>query len=179
MNRDGCVYGEALYGLAREEGLDDIILEQLGVLDRSFAREPGFLKVLSARTLTRQERREIVDRCFRGRIHAYVCSTLKLLMEKDRIRRFPECVDAYRKRYNEDHGILRVTAVTAAALTDAQRGRLRERLARMTGKTIDLTVRVDPSCMGGVRLDHDGRRLDGTVARRLDAVRELLQNTGL
>ena len=49
----------------------------------------------------------------------------------------------------------------------------------MTGKTILLANRVDPTCLGGVRLDYDGQRLDDTVSHRLDSVRELLKNTVL
>ena len=179
MTQIGSVYAQALYSLAREEGLDDTILAQLKVLDQSFAQEPDFLKLLSAPNLTKEERCAIIDKCFKGQIHEYVCSFLKILMEKGYIRRFPECVEAYRNFYNEDHGILRVTAVTAVALTNAQSEKLCAKLAQTTGKTIDLINRVDPSCIGGVRLDYDGKRLDDTVSHRLDAIRGLLKNTVL
>ena len=179
MTQIGSVYAQALYDLARDEGLDDAILAQLKVLDQSFAQEPEFLKLLSAPNLTKDERCGIIDTCFRERTHEYVCSFLKILMEKGYIRRFPECVEAYRQFYNEDHGILRVTAVTAVELTAAQRDKLCAKLAQITGKTIDLINRVDPSCIGGVRLDYDGKRLDDTVSHRLDAVRNLLKNTVL
>lgn len=179
MTQIGSVYGQALYSLARDEGLDHTVLEQLKVLDQSFAQESDFLKLLSAPNLTKEERCGIIDTCFREKVHEYVCSFLKILMEKGYIRRFPECVEAYRQYYNEDHGILRVTAVTAVALTPAQSERLCAKLGSTTGKTIDLVNRVDPSCIGGVRLDYDGKRLDDTVSHRLDAVRGLLKNTVL
>ena len=179
MTQIGSVYAQALYSLARDEGLDESILEQLKVLDQSFAQEPDFLKLLSAPNLTKEERCEIIDRCFLDRVHEYVRSFLKILMEKGYIRRFPDCVEAYRQFYNEDHGILRVNAVTAVALTEEQNGKLCAKLAQITGKTIDLINRVDPSCIGGVRLDYDGKRLDDTVSHRLDAVRSLLKNTVL
>ena len=179
MTQIGSVYAQALYSLAREEGLEEAILEQLKVLDQSFAQEPDFLKLLSAPNLTKEERCDIIDRCFKTQVHEYVCSFLKILMEKGYIRRFPDCVEAYRQLYNEDHGILRVCAVTAVALTDAQNEKLCAKLGSITGKTIDLINRVDPSCIGGVRLDYDGKRLDDTVSHRLDAVRGLLKNTVL
>ena len=179
MTQIGSVYAQALYSLAREEGLDEAILEQLKVLDQSFAQEPDFLKLLAAPNLTKEERCGVIDSCFKSKVHEYVCSFLKILMEKGYIRRFPDCVEAYRQYFNEDHGILRVTAVTAVALTDAQRDKLCGKLAQTTGKTIDLINRVDPSCIGGVRLDYDGKRLDDTVSHRLDAVRGLLKNTVL
>ena len=48
MSQIGNVYGQALYGLAKEENLSDEILRQLAVLEQSFAQEPQFLRLLSA-----------------------------------------------------------------------------------------------------------------------------------
>ena len=179
MTQVGSVYGEALYSLAREEGLDKTVLEQLKVLEQSFAQEPAFLKLLSAPNLSKDERCKVLDDCFRGKVHAYVLNFLKILTEKGYIRRFSECVEAFRQQYNADHGILCVTAVTAVPLTQAQETRLCEKLAGFTGKTIDLANRVDPACLGGMRLDYDGKRLDDTVSHRLEAIGSLLKNTVL
>ena len=50
-------------------------------------------------------------------------------------------------------------------------------LEALTGKTIALTARVQPGCLGGVRLEVEGTQLDGTVKNRLDEVRRLLAAT--
>ena len=70
-----------------------------------------------------------------------------------------------------------MTAVTAVALTQEQHARLTEKLTQLTGKTVELENKVDPAVLGGVRLDYDGKRVDGTVQSRLDSVRDLLKNT--
>ena len=165
--------------MAKDEDLSNSILNVLRVLSESFSQEPEFLRLLSSPNLTKQERCQVIDNCFQGKIHAYVLNFLKLLTEKGYIRHFSDCVASYRNQYNEDNGILPVTAVTAIALSDAQTQRLTEKLTLVTGKSIDLTNRVDPSCLGGMRLDYDGKRLDDTVAHRLEAVRSLLKNTVL
>ena len=69
--------------------------------------------------------------------------------------------------------------MTAVALSGEQAKKLTEKLSRMTGKHIALENRIDPSVLGGVRLDYDGKQLDDTVAHRLEAVRSLLKNTVL
>jgi F-type H+-transporting ATPase subunit delta len=179
MTEAGSVYGLALYDLAKSEGLTEQILKELDVLRQSFDEEPAFLKLLSTPTLTKQERCDILDNSFRGKLQPYLLNFLKILTEKGYIRYFSQCCDAYRDQYNRDHGILPVTAVTAVPMTEAQQKRLTAKLEALTGKTVELHSRIDPSCMGGVRLDYDGKRLDDTVAHRLDAVRTLLKNTVL
>jgi F-type H+-transporting ATPase subunit delta len=179
MTEAGSVYGLALYDLAKSEGLTEQILKELDVLRPSFDEEPAFLKLLSTPTLTKQERCDILDNSFRGKLQPYLLNFLKILTEKGYIRYFSQCCDAYRDQYNRDHGILPVTAVTAVPMTEAQQKRLTAKLEALTGKTVELHSRIDPSCLGGVRLDYDGKRLDDTVAHRLDAVRTLLKNTVL
>ena len=179
MTEVGTVYGESLYELAKDESLSQELGQQLKVLRQSFQQEPDFLRLLSSPSLTKAERCQVLDDSFRGKIHPYLLNFLKILTEKSYIRHFSDCCAAYAQRYNEDNGILPVTAVTAIALTAQQTDALSEKLSRITGKTIDLTNRIDPSCLGGIRLDYDGQRLDDTVAHRLRSIRDLLKNTVL
>lgn len=179
MSMVGNVYGEALYSLAREESQSDRILQELTVLENAFHREPDFLRLLAAPNLTVAERCVIIDECFRGKVQIYVLNFLKLLTEKGFARHFYACCDAYREQYNVDHNILPVTAVTAVPLSEEQAQRLAEKLSHLTGKTAQLHNRVDPDCLGGVLLDYDGTRVDGSIANRLEAIRKLLKNTVL
>lgn len=179
MSRVADVYAQALYSLAKEEGLDKSILNQMDVLCRSFTEEPAFLRLLSAPNLSKTERCEILDNSFRDRVEPYLLNFMKLLTEKGYARHFPECCKAYRAQYNADHGILPVKAVTAVPLTQSQIKKLTDKLEQVTGKSVQIINRTDPAVLGGVRLDYDGKRVDGTVKNRLDSIRNLLKNTVL
>ena len=179
MTQAGSVYGEALYDLAKSEGLSHRILQELEVLAESFRREPEFLRLLSAPNVSKAERCAVLDASFEGKVHPYVLNFLKLLTEKGYARHFADCCAAYRTHYNLDIGILPVRAVTAVPLNQAQTQKLTAKLSELTGKTVQLTNHVDPEILGGVRLDYDGKRLDDTVSHRLEAVRSLLRNTVL
>ncbi len=173
------VYAQSLYALANEENLTRDILQQLDVLADAFRQNPAFSRLLSTPNLSKEERRNILDDSFRGKVHPYVLNFLKILMEKGYLRHFPDCCKAYTGQYNADRGILPVQAVTAIALTPAQTERLTQKLSALTGKAVELTNRVDPDCLGGVRLDYDGVRLDGTVKNRLEGIARQLKNTVL
>lgn len=179
MTQIGMNYGEALYSLAREEHLEKKILDELDVLNTAFSQEENFLRLLSSPNLTKQERCKIIDDSFRGKVQPYVLNFLKILTERHYIKHFSDCCKAFRQAYNHDYGILPVTAVTAVALNPDQTARLVKKLGSITGKTIDLSNRVDPDCLGGVRLNYDGKQLDDTVAHRLDAIGGMLRGTVL
>ena len=179
MTGVGSVYGEALYTLAREEGLSETILQELKVLDGCFADQPDFIRLLAAPNLPKAERCAILDDSFRGKVAPYVLNFLKILTEKGYMRHFSDCVKSYRELYNQDNGILPVTAVTAVTMTDRQVNALTMKLQQITGKRIELVAKLDPTVLGGMRLDYDGKRVDDTVSHRLDAVRNMLRSTVL
>jgi len=179
MTQIGSVYAQALYALAKDEGVAGPVLEQLKALDEGLRTEPDFLRLLSAPNLSKEDRCRILDDSFRGKVHPYVLNFMKLLTEKGYMRHFSDCCKAYRGFYNQDHGILEVMAVTAVPLSETQQDKLTEKLSAITGKTVELVSRVDPACLGGIRLDYDGKRLDGTVKNRLDSIGALLKNTVL
>ena len=172
-------YGQALYDLAVQEGAEDQILQELKLLSNAFLKDPDYLRLLATPDVPKEERCTIVDNGFRGRVHPYVLNFMKLLTEKGYARSFPSCCAVYRDLYNEAHGIVRVLAVTAVELTADQSQRLTQKLEKVTGKKIQLQNKVDPACMGGVRLDFDGKRMDGTVSAKLQDIAALLKNTVL
>lgn len=179
MTQIGSVYGEALFSLAKDEKLDIEIMKQLLVLEQSISAEPDFVRLMGAPNIGKDERCAILDRSFRGKVHEYVLNFMKILTEKGYFRHFSACVQGYRACYNTYHNILTVTAVTAVPLTDAQTHKLTVKLQALTGKKIQLINKVDSACMGGVRLDYDGKRVDGTLSNRLEKLAGMLKNTVL
>ena len=173
------VYGQALYDLAKDENLTEEILGQLTVLNESFAAESAFVQLLCAPSIPKQERCQVLDNSLRGQVHPYVLNFLKILTEKGYMRHFSGCCRLFKQQYNEDHGILPVVAVTKLPLSDELRRKLADKLSEVTGKTVSLECRVDPECLGGVRLELDGIQVDGTIRHRLQEIRKLLKNTVL
>ena len=173
------VYGLALYELAREEGLGEAILTQLDGCEKLLGENPDYVKLLSTPSITKEERRDAVGHALEGRVHTYIVSFLKLLIDREAVREFPGCVEAYRQKYYEDNGILEVTATTAVALSPDARSKLLKKLDVVFGKKILLKCLVDPAVLGGMRLECAGRRYDGTVKDRLSRIEKGLRDTVL
>lgn len=175
MTQTAQTYGESLYELARDEHLGEEILSQLQTVADLLQENPQYVTLLSLPSLPKKERCGALDESFRGQIHPYLLNFLKILTENGTISQLNGCKEAYRRRYNEDNGIVEVTAVTAIPLTEPAREKLRARLAESTGKTILLHDRIDPDVIGGIRLEMSGMHLDGTVRSRLDSLQAVLR----
>jgi len=79
---------------------------------------------------------------------------------------------AYEERLREHRGITAATVTSAVKLDEATQRRLREELAAITGREIELETRIDPAVVGGFVAKVGDRLLDGSTRHRLEALRQ-------
>lgn len=170
-------YGRTLYDLAVECESVEQMLDEITILRQAFEENPQFLTLMGTPNLTKEERIAIIDETFGGKVHIYLLNFLKVLVENGASYEFIDAAKQFRNEYNWENGIETVTVVSAVALDAAQESELVEKLKKLTGKKIQLEKTVDPSVMGGIRLQMEGRQMDGTVKNKLDAIRSRLLHT--
>lgn len=72
-------------------------------------------------------------------------------------------------------GHIRAAVTTAVAMTASQVDTLMSQLSRIYGAPIDLEPAIDPSVIGGVRVNAGDDVIDGSIKSRLDAAREAMR----
>lgn len=80
----------------------------------------------------------------------------------------------YQKIAAEVHGQGVATVRAARELSDAERGRLEQALSTQYGRPVHLNLVIDPSVLGGIRVEIGDDVIDGTVSSRLDDARRRL-----
>lgn len=176
MTQTGRLYGGSLYDLAAEEQLTDIYLEEMQAIRGLFRENPEYLRLLSEPSLAKEERLGLIDTAFQNQAQPYLVNFLKLLCERGLLREFSGCTEEFIRRYNQDHGIAEALVTSAVDLTDAQIAALKERLEKLSGKKISLACRKDPSVVAGLRVELEGKQLDGTVQGRMDQLSGKIKN---
>ena len=179
MTKTEQVYGGSLYDLAKEEKVTGEILTQLGQVIDLFDANPDYWRFLSTLSIPKKDRCDALDQALRNSIHPYLLNFMKILSDNGTMSQLKGCAREYRARYNEDNGIVEVRAKTAVPMKAELQEKLQAKLQSVLGKTVELTCRVDPACIGGVLLEMPGKQLDGTVKHRLDALSQSLQNVAL
>ena len=95
------------------------------------------------------------------------------------LRELGDCCDEYVKRYNADNGIVTATVRTAVKLTKEQMYTLRDNLDKSEGKKIFLVQKVDRTIIGGLRVEMEGRMIDGSISRHLSIISKRLGDINL
>jgi F-type H+-transporting ATPase subunit delta len=103
-----------------------------------------------------------------------VRNVLHVLIDRGRIAELVPIAEAFEQRVAQAANRLEVTAVTAVSLSDELRETIIQRIRRDTGSDVDLEESVDPEVIGGLVLEVEGIRIDGSVRRRIDDLRARL-----
>lgn len=174
MTQTARLYGGSLYDLAVEEKLADTILEQMQEIRDVFRENPDYVKLLSEPSLPKEERIKLIEEAFGGQAERYLVNFIKLLCERGLLGEYAGCCEAFTRRYNADHGIAEAVVTSAVALSETQMTALREKLEKISGKKVSLVQKTDPSVLAGLRVELEGKQLDGTVQGRLSGISKKL-----
>lgn len=170
MSQTSQLYGGSLYELAAEEQLTETIMQQMIEIRQLFWDNPDYVRLLLEPSISKDERTGLIETAFGAQAERYLINFMKLLCERNLLGEFPDCVNEFVRRFNADHGITEAYVTSAVALTQEQKQALAEKLGKITGKKVNIVAKVDPSVVGGLRVEIEGKLYDGTVSTRLSGL---------
>lgn len=167
-------YSAALFSLARESHSEEETLSELRFIESVFEDAPGYADFLASPAVPRSERIDSVENAFADSLSEYVMSFLSLLCEHGCAHLLGACVADYEKLYNESAGLARAEVVSAVEMSDDQKLRLRTKLEGLSGCKLNIRWRTDPELLGGVTVDIEGLRIDGSLRNKLKNIRKVM-----
>ena len=171
-------YGQAFFDVAREGEKSQELCQQLQQVLEIMQANPAYFQIMTTPRISGQEKKALLEDSMGQQLDPLVLNFLKVLVDQRRFDQLFAIGEVVQSQLLESLGILRATAVTAYPLSEQEQEKLRIRLGEMTHKTIRLTCREDPSLLGGIRLEMEGKVLDGSVKAKLqDLERSLSQIT--
>jgi F-type H+-transporting ATPase subunit delta len=168
-------YARALLDVAVRESDAERAEADLSAFVDLLERHEDLRRALESPVVPANSKRAIVERLVaRATPTAPVGRLLRVLAERDRLTLLPVLLDVYRERLREHRRLIRAEVTTAVPLTPELVDAIEQRLAATTGRTVSLSVRVDPSIVGGVVARIGSMVYDGSIAAQLRAVRQRL-----
>lgn len=175
MTQTARLYGGSLYDLAAEEQLTDVIKEQMQQIRELFFENQDYLRLLSEPAIALEERKGLIETALGAQAERYLVNFIKILCERNLLGEYAGCCDEFTRRYNADNGIAEAIVTSAVPLSETQMIALQEKLEKISGKRISLIQKINPAVMGGLRVEIEGRQLEGTVQGRLCGISKKLQ----
>ncbi len=116
----------------------------------------------------------LIETLLRGRASDATILIVSSLVQQPRERRVRQLISQAMDLVADQRGSIVATVVTAAPLKPAQSERLSAVLTKRYGKKVGLNAVIDPSIVGGLRVQIADDVIDASVAARLTDLRQRL-----
>ncbi|HEY8313314.1 MAG TPA: ATP synthase F1 subunit delta [Candidatus Baltobacteraceae bacterium] len=167
-------YAVAIFQLAQECGDVDRVGHDLLAISSGIYDDPVTKEFFLSPVVDRKEKERILGAAFSGKAHEVALHSLLLLVRKRREALLREISRQYAMLETQARGSEPLTVMSAKQLSPEQLRDLVSRLEKVYDKQFDVTQRVDPKLIGGVRIVMGDRRVDGSVAGRLEELTRTL-----
>jgi F-type H+-transporting ATPase subunit delta len=165
-------YAKAVFELAAQEGQVEQWQRRLTRV-RELFDDPATAAVLANPTIPLEQRETVIY----GAPHVLDpegTNLARLLIESWRIADAAEIDEEFQRLADEAAGRVRATVTTAIELAARDRDRVARELSQRLGKDVNISVVVDPSIVGGMKLQYGDRVVDASVATKLEQLRRRL-----
>ena len=167
-------YARAIFELAQEENKLDDYDNDLSLIQEDVFTIPDAVTFFKNPLVPHQAKKDLLTKAFKGEISDNVMNFLLLLTDKNRIGIFNEIYEIFTNLKNDAQGILVADVTTAFPLTKAQESKIGMKLAAVTHKRIQIRRHEDKNILGGVIVRIGDKRIDGSAAGRLQALKSSL-----
>jgi F-type H+-transporting ATPase subunit delta len=171
-------YAEAAFEIAERDGTTELWLAQLDRISGALSDET-VVRRLEDPHLPFEKRHAAFRSLFKDDMLPQVYNLLGIVMRRRRLESVTDIAREYRRLYNRKEGIVEAVATSAAELDDDEAKALRTRLEKMTGGRVDLSLKVDPSLLGGIQVRMGDLLIDGSARGRLERLRTQLTSGAL
>jgi len=166
-------YAAALYAVARDEGIVERIEGELSSIADALRTVPDLSRFLAHPLVEREKKVSLLEDSFPN-LSEYTRNLLRLLVRNGREAYLDMIYDRFLAVRAEEEGITRVRLIAARPLSDEEQTRLKGRLEEALRGPVRLDEVIDERLLAGVRLEVEGKVIDGTLRARLDALRSSL-----
>lgn len=163
-------YARAIYEMALEGWQKNL----RAIYERLRAEENLRLS-LSDPQLSFDQKRRLLDKIFPPEAGPEVRNFLYLLLKEGRIEMLDDILFEFRELAEKGAGRKVAEISSAVPLTEEEQGALRQRLTARFGPDLDFRFHVEPALLGGVVVRVGDQIMDGTVAGKLEALRQRLR----
>jgi F-type H+-transporting ATPase subunit delta len=166
------IWATAFLQAAQEQGLNQAVFEDIQGLLALFKEAPEILDALGNPKLSRRQAQEVIRQQFSNKVQPLTIHLLLLLLDRRRWEVMEdilaEIVEIHERRTDGKD----VFITTAKPIKENERKSLEATLYPAFDDFADFEFKVDPKIIGGLVVEWEGQRADGSIRRQLENMKK-------
>ncbi len=169
-------YATALFDLALETNTLDAVKGDLERFDALVAENADLARLVRSPVFSAAEQLRALSAVLeRAGVGGLAAKFLKLVTANRRLFAVRDMVKAYRELVAWHKGEATAEVTVAEKLKDDHLAALRSALHAVSGKNVDLNIKVDPAIIGGLVVKLGSRMVDTSLRTKLNAIRQAMK----
>jgi F-type H+-transporting ATPase subunit delta len=169
-------YANALFELALETNAIEAVKTELDRFDAIVADNADLTRLVRSPVFSAEEQLQALSAVLeRMGIRGLAANFLKLAASNRRLFAVRDMIKAFRALVAQHKGEATAAVTVAEPLKDAHVDALRAALKAVSGKDVDLDVKVDPAILGGLVVKLGSRMVDSSLRTKLNAIRHAMK----
>jgi len=169
-------YAQALFDLADETGALEAVRADLASLRAAWNESADLRRLARSPVIAAEDQQKgltaIADK---AKFNGVTKNFLGLLAQNGRSRDLTAVIAGFDLLYAKKTGVVAAEVVSAQALTAAQMKSIQSALRASLGKDPEMTARVDPSILGGLKVKVGSKLFDASLKTKLDQMKFALK----
>ena len=162
-------YALALFSLASNDKQTDGIYSEFHQFVDGF--DDSSRKFFLHPKIENKDKREVVVKVLNNPL---LINFLKTVIDNNRFSFIEEILKAYKDLLNESQNIAEISIFTQKALSEENKNKLINKFTKALNKKIMINEVINPSIVGGVRIEYQGNVLDQTINASLEQFKSSL-----
>ncbi|MCM2293391.1 F0F1 ATP synthase subunit delta [Allorhizobium sp. BGMRC 0089] len=172
-------YASSLFELALEEGAIDAVGSDLDRFQAMIDMSEDLQRLVKSPVFTAEDQvAAVASLCDKAGLGRLVTNFLKVVAGNRRLFAVSGMITAYRAALARHRGEIAAEVSSAHALSPAQETELKDALKSITGKSVALSLTVDPSLLGGMIVKIGSRQIDTSLRTKLSTLKLALKEVG-
>ena len=169
-------YATALFELARDDGAIDKVASDLATFARLIAESSDLARLVRSPVFSAEEQRMALSAVLaRAQISGLAANFLKLVAAKRRLFAIADMIRAYKALVAREKGEVTAEVTVAETLGENHLAALKDALRSVTGKHVELNIRVDPAIVGGLIVKLGSRMVDSSLKTKLNSLKTAMK----
>jgi len=169
-------YANAIFALANAEGELERVEDELLTVAQAVEGSAELRSALTDPRLPVDRKQAIIDGIIGGRSSSLTVGVVQLIVAQGHAAELPAIAKAFLEVAAASRQKALAEVRSAVPLDDETVKRLAAALSHATDRDVEVKVIVDPSVIGGVVARVGDTVIDGSIARRVDSLRQALKS---
>ncbi len=168
-NKASYRYAQALFSLAKEKHLQDVVLSDCKLLLNEFNQTEELFAIVKNPTINKDIKKRLFEKIFLHKIGKESMNFISLLLKKGREALLPTILESYNLLYNKEKNIIVAEVVSSKPLKEHLINTIKEKLGGLG--TVSLNEKIDPKIMGGFIIKIGDLQYDASVKKQINNVK--------